>query len=352
MGAEGRASVPTGRGGAGASAPIALFVPGIFSSSAYFDLPGRREPSLADAFRARGCAVELFDPLGVGSRRVANDVLARVDFAARVDDLGARVGALREAARGGLVLVGHSFGGTTIGGLLARAARGRSELPARDVAVVTIGSPFLLDARRPRPWERLFSREADVLVGEFARDGVIELHQFLAAQARISTRVIDHGFAAPGAIAWALRLAARSPSVAALLLAGPRLPATFLYGRRDFDARAFHRFLATPVLERESARLVRQLLGWGSGDGRVVLDDAGGPIDVAAEVARLELPMLAIASDADQLVRPHEVEALHGPRVEHARIEGSGHGGYLYGFRAATLAHVERFLDRLAWLRR
>jgi pimeloyl-ACP methyl ester carboxylesterase len=319
-----------------------VLVPGLFATGALFTAAAPGEASFAAALAAAArTRVIRYDPRGLGLNREVHGG-AEASLATRARDLGEVLVAVREQVSGPLALVGHSFGGTTIHALLADLAA--RPAPRHEVAAAAvIASPARLLPHHDG-WRDLYSERTLALLDAGVQDGFLGFTAFSSIQHRIY-----RGFKLPVArwtIAAGTEAARRSRAAAALILAlGPLSPRTFVHSPGDFTAAQLHAVLLASAMQRESAALLRELLRAGMDDGALRAGGATAPAlpDASRPVAT---PLLALASPADPLVRPAEVEAIG--RGESAVVAPCGHGGYFFkrGVREQVLAALASFLGR------
>jgi len=332
---------------------LVVFVPGLLSTARYFEVAAEPSSNLVNWFKEAGFAVMPWDPPGLGRNRTSGDDAAAVDFKSRVEGL---IAALEKASAQcpRLILVGHSLGGAVIYGALALLKkRGQEALVERIAAVITIASPAYLDSNRRPPWERLIAFSTNAIIDNLQRKGWVSLPAFILAQGQASTARIDRWIprgALPSRVlvlvfAAFLGLAKRSRLLCWCLVKGPPIPSTFLRNPGDFTAEELQRFLAADVLERDSARLLKEVVGWGCNAGRIVLEELGEEIDVRAHCRELRHPTLVLSSSTDQLVLEREVDAMDGPHVTHGRVGPCGHGGYLFRSWTQTQKAIAKFLE-------
>ncbi len=331
---------------------LVVFAPGLLSTSRFFEVAADPSSSLVTWFADAGYAVLPWDPPGLGRNRASAGDAAAVDFKSRVEAL---IAALEEAekSRRRVILVGHSLGGTLIYAALAILERRgrRASLEPVD-AVITIASPARLDAARDRPWDRLFFPATGAIIDRLRRRGWVSLPAFILAQGQLSTspddRWVPRGALASRILvalfALVLALAKRSRRLCRALVEKPPIPSTFLRNPGDFTADQFQRFLAAGVLERDSARLLKEVVGWGCDGGKIVIEENGEPIDVRQAYLQLRIPTLVVSSSEDRLVLAREAQAMAGPHVTPAPVGPCGHGGYLFKAWNDTRSAIAKFL--------
>ena len=300
--------------------------PGIFATPAYFK-------QLHPFFRERGWVVKEFDPRGLEDN--FNAASGPIDKAVRVQDLLDVVG--READNYPdlpIAFLGHSFGGTVIynGLVQAGAKQDQHDWYQRVDRVVTLASPSTLQVVRRNPWSKLYSKSTPKIVRRHDRGGWISPARFVVAQGQVSTSWKDILLRVPGfptltlgVVSLMLFLARRSLLFSWLALKAP-VPSTFLRAPGDFTARSFREFLRSNALNRDSGRVVAELIESGLADGLKV-----DGVELREAYSALGIPTMTVASDRDLLVRPEEAwmsgaknELLSKPE------EQCGHAGYLF----------------------
>ncbi|SFR89842.1 alpha/beta hydrolase [Sphingomonas jatrophae] len=275
----------------GDARPRLLFVclPGGGMNRRYFDLatpPGEAEVSFARAMLARGHAVALLDPLGVGESTVPDDA-----FLLHPDNMAAAIAVTaREilgALRGGTLAEGYpalpdirSIGtGHSFGALLTTMQQAADPI---HLAVALFGfqhrglPDYLSDAERALP-----PAEARARLIELAR--------------------------------------ARSPDPFITLQAPPSKRAISLSAAMD-------RVLTTPSL-------------------MALLPDAGAP-----DAAALDVPVLLALGDGDMHDQPHAAPALYrgSPDVTLLVLQDTRHNHFIYPSRTRLFDRVERWASSLA----
>ncbi|MEZ5963711.1 MAG: alpha/beta fold hydrolase [Planctomycetota bacterium] len=319
---------------------VVVLVPGLLATSRFFRVDADAGKSLARLLlEDLNFVVVHFDPRGVGRNRDRRR--APIDFASRVADLRLVVDATCGAfPRLPLSLLGHSFGGTTIYGLLASGE-------SRPRAVVTVGSPARF-VPRPPPWDRLFSAGTCKLLRATATGDWIDLPAFSYLQNKIFTGRGNWPWLPLWAIRLGYALTTRSRLMASVNVRAPKVASIAFHAspdptERDYSARELRAMLSAPTLERESAHLLQQLLTWGQAGGAIALPDSRSLVAAAASCAT---PVLVALSSADELVLPDEAAAWDGPASVAVDVGACGHGGYFFkpAPRAMLLAHVEAFL--------
>jgi pimeloyl-ACP methyl ester carboxylesterase len=127
---------------------------------------------------------------------------------------------------------------------------------------------------------------------------------------------------------------------------------TFLYNPGDYTPEQFRDVLAGGVMNRAPARLLREVISMGiparQNRGHLILRRGDRVLDVTAAVGAMDVPVLAFASEEDQLVTRAEAHGLADrPGVEKVLVPPCGHGGYFFkpATRAAVFAESRRFLE-------
>lgn len=321
---------------------VVVLVPGLLATSRFFCVDADAGKSLARTLHEdMGLVVVHYDARGVGRNRDRRR--APIDFTSRVADLSAVVDAVCSAfADQPLYMIGHSFGGTSIYGLLASG-------DTRARAVVTVGAPARF-VPRPPPWERLFSPRTRSLLHAVADGDWIDLPTFAFLQNKIYTGgdnwpwlplwAVRLGFAATAHSRLLAAMSVRASKVANIAIRSSRDPA-----ERDYSARELRAILRAPTLERESAHLLQQLLAWGQAGGAIALPDSHS---LAAAASTCSTPVLVALSSTDELVRPEEAAAWEGPATVAIDVGRCGHGAYFYKAetRAVLMPHIEAFIGQ------
>ncbi len=325
-----------------AAAPrgVALLVPGLFATSQFFRVDADAGKSLARLLREDlGLVVVHYDARGLGRNHARRH--APIDFASRVQDLRSAVASVSAAHAGlPLILLGHSFGGTTIYALLASG-------DAQVSAAITVGSPARLVPRAP-PWEKLFAPGTRALVEQLAQDDWLDHAAFALVQNKIYSGRGHWPWLSLTAIRRGLALTARSRLLSWASVCAPKV-ASIVYrsGRaraaRDYRARELRAVLRAGTLHRESVTLLTQLLAWGQNSGTIALPQ--GP-SLAATSAHVATPTLVAFSPTDEMVRPDEACAWDGPSSVSIDVGACGHAGFFYkpGPRGVLFANIENFV--------
>jgi pimeloyl-ACP methyl ester carboxylesterase len=228
---------------------------------------------------------------------------------------------------------------------------GFSWLP-RVRGVVTIASPALL-RQREGLWRDLFSERALTSLGELhTPGGWIDLVEFTLAQGMLANPRLRPGHLLRRGVAASLWLGSHSARIAGFLMKTRGLP-TFLHNTGDYTPEQFRDVLAGGVLNRAPVRLVREILSMGMAGprgGHLVLRSNGVEIDVSAAVDRMTLPILAFASEEDQLVTAGEALGLADrPGLTKVLLPPCGHGGYFFKreTRDVLFSRVREFLEAI-----